>query len=200
MKQIQIHILSKSVSCGNKNLSFKKFIPHKNLFYCNFAEKIIPTNNTINKNNKKIYHINLASDIQRFCYTFIGFSSIDQIKTIMEKTSLKSVIIDQSIFLYPNKINQIIFHETKTVIRNELRLFYSSLMPLQKDDNEVEPQLKKEKVEKKNLEKDDKKVELKLKKEEEESINCKKINQKKLKRKRINTSIFQIVIQKINQT
>lgn len=104
--------LPKCVKYDNDDIQFKTFEPQDNLIYFFFAEKIIP-NKMILEKVKKIYQLNSASDIQRFCYypgtnniyTFIGFSNEILLNTAKKKSSLKSAAIDQSIFSYPYDIS-----------------------------------------------------------------------------------------------
>lgn len=101
-------VLPKFNEYESNDIQFKTFVPQSNLLYCFFAEKSAPNKMVLEK-VKKIYQINSASDIQRFCYypgtnniyTFIGFANETLLKTVKKKSSLKSAAIDQSIFNYP---------------------------------------------------------------------------------------------------
>lgn len=110
-KQINIITLPKFIHYKEDDLKFKEFVPKNNLYYCFFAEICEPNEKLLNKKNDSLYGIHIFKDIQRFCYypntqriyTFIGFSSMNDLNQSIRESSLKLSALCQSVFLYPFK-------------------------------------------------------------------------------------------------
>lgn len=127
LQNYRIKIISNSkLNHIQQKVDFNFFHPIDNLFYFFFVETQQPSIEYANFKYDRLFGINNATDIQRFCYhpktkeisTFIGFADQDKLNQAIKKPSLKLAAIKQQIQLYSIE-NRTTKNENKNINENE---------------------------------------------------------------------------------